>query len=165
MTHAAVAALSAASDEGAASQRIVTQFRSALAADVPGLVLLRLLLTVADLPSVCQVCTQYYTAPSTNLRWFQYSSLVESCLRLKRCLYFRWPCPTTWEVALLDTWTPSVQQKSPPFRRKLLHQTARASQMTRHTPLSGHPKAKRRSKCQAVGSTSQSSCQVRLWES
>ncbi|BDA44756.1 probable serine/threonine-protein kinase par-1 at C-terminar half [Coccomyxa sp. Obi] len=55
MTHAAVATLSAASDEGAASNRMVRQLRGALATDVPGVVLLRLLLTVADLPSVCQV--------------------------------------------------------------------------------------------------------------
>ncbi|CAL8469507.1 g9048 [Coccomyxa elongata] len=54
MAHAAVASLSAASDEVAASQRIVMQLRGALATDVPGLVLMRLLLTVADLPSVCQ---------------------------------------------------------------------------------------------------------------
>lgn len=73
MAHAAVASLSAASDEIAASHRIVMQLRGALATDVPGLVLMRLLLTVADLPSVCQVCSHEYMRTLYHLlisSWF-----------------------------------------------------------------------------------------------
>jgi len=55
LTHAAVAAISTATNEAAAANEIVTQLREALEAGVPGLVLLRLLLATADLPSVCQV--------------------------------------------------------------------------------------------------------------
>ncbi len=56
IAQAAVAALSGASDEAAAAQRIVKELRGALAEGLPGVVLLRLLLAVADLPAVCKVC-------------------------------------------------------------------------------------------------------------
>lgn len=55
LTHAAVAAVSTASNQAAAANEIITKLREALEAGVPGLVLLRLLLAAADLPSVCQV--------------------------------------------------------------------------------------------------------------
>ena len=55
IAQAAVATLSAASDDADAAQRVVARLKGALAAGLAGLVLLRLLLAVADLPAVCKV--------------------------------------------------------------------------------------------------------------